>query len=116
MTPTGPDQPPVPRTTPGHVGWHELYAGDWKSAFDFYAGQFGWKKGEAMDMGEMGAYQTFSAGSGEPVGLALFPAELPSVKPKSAVGSVPAEHGQVSCAGLGGWSGPVGLISMKAAP
>ena len=25
MSPTGPDQPPVARMTPGHVGWHELY-------------------------------------------------------------------------------------------
>ena len=79
MSPTGPDQPPVPRTTPGHVGWHELYAGDWKSAFDFYAGQVGWKKGEAMDMGDMGVYQTFSAGSGDPVGgMMTKPEEMPS--------------------------------------
>jgi uncharacterized protein len=80
MSPTEPDQPPVPRTTSGHVGWHELYAGDWKSAFDFYAGQFGWKKSEAMDMGgEMGTYQTFSAGGGDAVGgMMTKPKEMPS--------------------------------------
>jgi uncharacterized protein len=79
MSPTGPDQPPVPRMTHGHVGWHELMAGDWKSAFDFYAGQFGWKKSEAMDMGEMGTYQTFSAGGSDAVGgMMNKPKEMPS--------------------------------------
>ena len=53
--------------TPGHVGWHELHAGDGVSAFDFYAGLFGWTKGEAVDMGPMGVYQIFVAG-GVPVG------------------------------------------------
>ena len=37
--------------TPGHVGWHELYAADWESAFAFYAGQFGWTKATSVDMG-----------------------------------------------------------------
>ncbi|WP_163267978.1 VOC family protein [Chelativorans alearense] len=67
LKPDGPDQPPVPAETPGHIGWHELYTTDWQKAFDFYSGQFGWTKGEAMDMGEMGVYQLFAAG-GEPVG------------------------------------------------
>ena len=53
--------------TPGHVGWHELHAGDGVSAFSFYAGLFGWTKGEAMDMGPMGVYQIFVA-DGVPVG------------------------------------------------
>jgi predicted enzyme related to lactoylglutathione lyase len=79
MTPTGPDEPPVGRTTPGHVGWHELYASDLKSAFDFYAGQFGWEKSEAMDMGEMGTYQTFSAGGGEAIGgMMTKPPQVPA--------------------------------------
>jgi predicted enzyme related to lactoylglutathione lyase len=62
------DQPPVPPMTPGHVGWHELYAGEWQSAFDFYASQFGWEKGDAMDMGEMGTYQLYKAGGPDAVG------------------------------------------------
>ena len=37
LQPNGPDQPVVPATTPGHVGWHELYAADWQAAFDFYS-------------------------------------------------------------------------------
>jgi uncharacterized protein len=65
--PSGGDNSPAPAGTPGHVGWHELYASDWRSAFDFYAGQFGWTKADAMDMGPMGTYQLFAAG-GDPIG------------------------------------------------
>jgi uncharacterized protein len=50
---------PVAPGTPGHIGWHELHAGDGPSAFAFYSGLFGWTKAEAMDMGEMGVYQIF---------------------------------------------------------
>jgi uncharacterized protein len=48
--------------TPGHVGWHELHAGDRESAFAFYSDLFGWTKAEAVDMGAMGIYQTFATG------------------------------------------------------
>jgi uncharacterized protein len=63
------DEAPVPAApgTPGHVGWHELHAGDGTSAFAFYAGLFGWTKAETVDMGAMGVYQTFATG-GAPVG------------------------------------------------
>jgi hypothetical protein len=60
--PKGSDASPAPPGTPGHVGWHELYAVDWQKAFDFYASQFGWTKGDAVDMGDMGTYQLFTAG------------------------------------------------------
>jgi uncharacterized protein len=53
---------PVAPGTPGHIGWHELHAGDGESAFAFYSSLFGWTKAEAIDMGEMGIYQTFAAG------------------------------------------------------
>ena len=77
MKPNGPDQPPVALGTPGHIGWHELLANDDKAAFDFYAGQFGWTKGDAMDMGAMGTYQLFASG-GEPVGgIMTKPANVP---------------------------------------
>jgi predicted enzyme related to lactoylglutathione lyase len=46
---------------PGHIGWHELLAADWPAAFDFYSGLFGWQKADAIDIGEMGKYQLFSA-------------------------------------------------------
>ncbi len=69
MKPQGPDQPAVPPNTPGHIGWHELFANDGTSAWDFYSGQFGWTKGDAMDMGkDMGLYQLFLAGGDAAIG------------------------------------------------
>ena len=53
--------------TPGHVGWHELYAGDLDREFAFYSRLFGWTKDRAIDMGAMGTYQTFTI-DGAPVG------------------------------------------------
>lgn len=67
LQPNGPDQPPVPAGTPGHVGWHELYTTDWRQALAFYGEQFGWTKGDEFDMGPMGIYQLYGYG-GEPVG------------------------------------------------
>ena len=52
--------PPPPAGTPGTIGWRELHAGDGPSDFAFYSGQFGWTKGDAMDMGAMGTYQIFN--------------------------------------------------------
>jgi predicted enzyme related to lactoylglutathione lyase len=76
--PTGEGGSPAPAGTPGHVGWRELYASDWASAFDFYAGQFGWTKADAVDMGPMGTYQLFAAG-GEPMGgMMNKPDRIPS--------------------------------------
>jgi uncharacterized protein len=54
------DMPTPNPNTPGHVGWHELHAGDREAAFAFYAGQFGWTKTQAIDLGPMGIYQTFA--------------------------------------------------------
>lgn len=62
----GPAQTPEP-ITPGHFGWHELYAADWETAFAFYAELFGWQKADAIDTGATGIYQLFSAG-GPPIG------------------------------------------------
>src|SRR5215470_7760234 len=59
--------PQVAADAPGHVGWRELQAGDGKAAFAFYSSLFGWKKSDAIDMGKMGVYQTFSTG-GDAVG------------------------------------------------
>ena len=56
-----PTQDPM---APGHIGWHELHAGDGERAFAFYSGLFGWEKREAMNMGAMGVYQTFGTWSG----------------------------------------------------
>ena len=53
--------PPMAR---GHVGWHELYSGNFDADLGFYTSQFGWGTGEAMDMGPMGSYQLFSMSGG----------------------------------------------------
>ena len=55
---------PVPPMAMGHVGWHELYSGAFDADLDFYTAAFGWTKGEAMDMGEMGLYQLVSQTGG----------------------------------------------------
>lgn len=61
----GDEPPPAAPDAPGHVGWHELNAGDGASAFDFYAAQFGWIKHDAMDMGPAGVYQLFGLAGSE---------------------------------------------------
>lgn len=63
-------------TAPGHIGWHELYAGELDGAFAFYADLFGWTRADAVDMGGMGVYQLFATG-GAPVGGMM--AKLPSM-------------------------------------
>jgi hypothetical protein len=78
FTPMGGDNAPVPAATPGHVGWRELYATDWATAFDFYAAQFGWTKKDALDMGPMGVYQTFAAGGDAIGGMMNKPDGIPA--------------------------------------
>ena len=75
--------PPAPAPgTPGHVGWHELHAGDREAAFAFYADLFGWTKTEAIDLGPMGTYQTFAtngaSGGGMVGGMMTKPDALPA--------------------------------------
>jgi predicted enzyme related to lactoylglutathione lyase len=41
----------------GHCHWNELATGDPAAALAFYGARFGWEKGDAMPMGEMGDYQ-----------------------------------------------------------
>jgi uncharacterized protein len=60
-------QPELALGTAGTIGWRELYAGEWKSAFGFYEKVFGWTKADSFDMGSMGTYQLFAAG-GPPIG------------------------------------------------
>jgi predicted enzyme related to lactoylglutathione lyase len=45
----------------GHVGWHELFAVDWTTAFAFYSELFGWQRAET-DAGSLKSYQLLSAG------------------------------------------------------
>ena len=60
IAPSGEDRPSADPMMPGHVGWHELYALDGESALSFYAGQFGWRQVEAMEMGPAGTYRIFA--------------------------------------------------------
>jgi uncharacterized protein len=62
---------------PGTVGWHELYANDWKTVWPFYETLFGWTKSTAMDMGEMGTYQLFAAGDGDIGGMMTRRPDMP---------------------------------------
>ena len=69
--------PELPEGTPGTVGWRELYALEWKTAFDFYAKMFGWTKGEAIDTGPMGTYQLFASGDAPVGGMMTKPDTVP---------------------------------------
>jgi predicted enzyme related to lactoylglutathione lyase len=43
----------------GHGRWHELMTSDPEAALAFYSKQFGWKAGDAMQMGPGATYQLF---------------------------------------------------------
>ena len=62
---------------PGHGCWHEYHGTDWETAFDFYAGLFGWTKAEAMDMGPEGTYQLYGMQDGMLGGMMNAPAHSP---------------------------------------
>jgi predicted enzyme related to lactoylglutathione lyase len=60
---------PLPRMSPGNVGWHELYAADGDAALAFYSEQFGWQEMSRFDMGPMGIYHIWGPqGAAEAVG------------------------------------------------
>jgi predicted enzyme related to lactoylglutathione lyase len=84
MTPTPPpgaadaDSSVFDPQKPGHVAWNELHARDGGAAFDFYAGQFGWEKSDALDMGPMGTYQMFKvSGTDQAVGGMMTSPNMP---------------------------------------
>ena len=61
FTPASAAQTPGPERDPklGEFSWHELTTTDYKQAFAFYQAMFGWEKGAAEDMGEIGVYLLF---------------------------------------------------------
>jgi predicted enzyme related to lactoylglutathione lyase len=71
----GQERPAEPGA-PGRVGWHELLAADWATAFDFYGELFGWQKADA-DIGATGTYQLFSVGGQTIGGMLTKPAITP---------------------------------------
>ena len=60
----------------GHGNWNELMSTDPEAGFAFYSGLFGWTRGEAMDMGEMGTYQLFRR-NGADIGAMMGLGEAP---------------------------------------
>lgn len=66
-------KPRIPaQGTHGHGWWRELHTSDQNAAFDFYSGQFGWGKGDAMDMGPIGVYQLLTPAEGGEANGAMF--------------------------------------------
>lgn len=72
-------QAPTPGLTVGlgHVGWHELHAGEREAAFAFYSRLFGWTKVDAVDMGGMGIYQIFAIDGAATGGIMTKMPEVP---------------------------------------
>lgn len=70
------DRPEIDATASGHIGWHELLATDWKTAFAFYGDLFRWQKAD-VHTGIMGTYQQFSAGGALIGGMFTKPPTLP---------------------------------------
>jgi uncharacterized protein len=54
----------------GHCNWNELSTSDPEAALAFYRARFGWEKGDAMPMGEMGDYQFIDHG-GRTIGAVM---------------------------------------------
>ncbi len=69
--------PSPPAGAAGTIGWRELYAGEWQSAFAFYEKMFGWTKAESFDMGAMGTYQLFATGDAAVGGMMTKPEAVP---------------------------------------
>ena len=69
-------QKPAALQTPGHVGWHELFAANWPKALAFYAELFGWQKVDA-DVGGIGTYQLFAADGRTIGGMSTKPPSVP---------------------------------------
>lgn len=61
----------------GHGHWHELMTSDVGAALDFYGRIFGWKAGQAMDMGPQGSYQIFRHGKSDIGGMMTQTPDMP---------------------------------------
>lgn len=97
----------------GHCHWNELATSDQAAALDFYSRQFGWEKGDAMPMGEMGEYQfithhgatlgammTRMAGGPPPAWTFYFGVADIDVATKAAIeGGATVHHGPVEVPG-----------------
>lgn len=91
-----------------HGNWHELMSSDPAAGFSFYAGLFGWTRGEAMDMGPMGTYQLFrhkGADIGAMTGLGNAP--MPMWLPYFGANGIVAAISRVAASGGAVAHGPV---------
>ena len=84
----------------GHGNWIELMSSDPESGFEFYSSLFGWTRGQAMDMGEMGTYQLFRRG-GTDIGavMRLGDAPQPAWLPYFGIEGVDAVIARINAAG-----------------
>jgi len=110
----GEHEAPAAFDAPGRVGWHELVAADWETAFAFYQEVFGWQKAET-DTGVAGTYQLFSAG-GQTIG-GMF--TKPVVEPVPFwlyyfnVGDIDAAMRRVTAGGGRILSGPIEVLGKR---
>ena len=75
LTPLHSNRTPAAQDATGCVGWHELLAANWETAFAFYHSLFGWEEAETVT-GELGAYQLFSVGGRNIGGMLTKPAMI----------------------------------------
>jgi predicted enzyme related to lactoylglutathione lyase len=69
-------EPPVEPGARGGIGWHELLATDWGTAWSYYSSLLGWRKMRA-EAGSLGTYQQFSAGGQTTGGIVSKPPFVP---------------------------------------
>jgi uncharacterized protein len=60
----------------GRVGWHELFAADWTTAFAFYSALFGWQRAQT-EIGSLKSYQLLSVGERRIGGMFTKPPMAP---------------------------------------
>jgi uncharacterized protein len=72
----GGDERFAQRGIPGRVGWNELLASDWETAFAFYSKLLGWQK-TAGHASPVGKYQQFAAGTETIGGMCSSPEMTP---------------------------------------
>jgi uncharacterized protein len=95
----GDPAPAIASETPGAMGWHELTGSDWQAAWDFYAGLFGWAKEQAVDMGAMGTYQTFTIHGVHAGGMMTVPGQPPAWRYYITVDDIDAAAGRITDGG-----------------
>jgi predicted enzyme related to lactoylglutathione lyase len=75
------DETPDAEPAVGEASWLELITTDAPAAMTFYQQLFGWRPGDAMDMGALGKYHIFNRGDRMIGGMMNRPPELGQVPP-----------------------------------